>query len=317
LKKRCMVGFIIFLLLGLTACDNGGGNGVVRGDVGSVNGEVLDASAYQMRVDLMHHNYLNNYEIDILAEENAELLKQVEDGCFDYMVMEVLLKQEAGRQGVEVDQAKVDAELETLKTRLSVGEASGFEYYLESMGINEKFLVDEIITMTLYDQLTAPLQEGLSVTAEEVRAEYDIQYSGENSGMRIYHVLMIDETEAAAVLQRAKDGEDFGMLAAEYSTDSGTAISGGYVGLGNANSNWVPEFKEAANSLEPDQIYPELVQSTYGYHIIKSGVMSGTEEDFAAQYSVLEGTALETKKSAVTNQWMEQLEADADIQDNR
>ncbi len=73
---------------------------------------------------------------------------------------------------------------------------------------------------------------------------------------------------AEELLTRVKNGEDFATLAKEYSNDIGSKENGGLyedISLGE----FVPEFEEAALSLSDGMIYPELVESSYGYHIIK------------------------------------------------
>jgi protein-export membrane protein SecD len=81
----------------------------------------------------------------------------------------------------------------------------------------------------------------------------------------------IDEIELQAqeILDRALAGEDFATLASEYSEDSGSAVNGGDLGY-VAKGLFVPEFDQAIfEDLELGQISPELIQSQFGYHIIK------------------------------------------------
>ena len=104
------------------------------------------------------------------------------------------------------------------------------------------------------------LKQKLEVTDEEVA-----QYIEANPG--------IDNTaekkaKAEEILQRAKSGEDFAKLAKEFSEDPGSKDKGGlYENIGEGA--FVPEFEKTAFSLEPGQIAPNLVESKFGYHIIK------------------------------------------------
>lgn len=75
--------------------------------------------------------------------------------------------------------------------------------------------------------------------------------------------------KAEEVLQRALNGEDFAQLASEYSEDPGSAINGGSLGY-VTKGLFVPEFDQAIfEDLKPGEISPELVESQFGYHIIK------------------------------------------------
>ncbi len=81
--------------------------------------------------------------------------------------------------------------------------------------------------------------------------------------------------KAEEILNRVKAGEDFAKLAAEFSEDPGSKDKGGlYEGI--TEGAFVPEFETVAFALEKGQIHPELVESNFGYHIIK---LEGKGED--------------------------------------
>jgi parvulin-like peptidyl-prolyl isomerase len=80
--------------------------------------------------------------------------------------------------------------------------------------------------------------------------------------------------KAQEILARAQAGEDFAALANEFSEDPGNEAGpdaqprGGLyedVRLGQM----VKPFEEAALAVEPGQVVPNLVESDFGYHIIK------------------------------------------------
>ena len=73
---------------------------------------------------------------------------------------------------------------------------------------------------------------------------------------------------ATGVLTRARAGEDFATLAKTYSQDPGTAPKGGDLGF-FPRGRMVKEFEEAAFNLSAGSI-SDLVESQFGYHIIKA-----------------------------------------------
>lgn len=74
-------------------------------------------------------------------------------------------------------------------------------------------------------------------------------------------------TQAQQVLQEVKNGADFAALAKQYAADS-TGERGGDVGW-FSRGEMVPEFERAAFSLKKGEIYPTLVETVYGFHIIR------------------------------------------------
>ena len=76
------------------------------------------------------------------------------------------------------------------------------------------------------------------------------------------------KAQAEQILSRAKAGEDFAKLAGEYSQDPGSKDIGGlYEDV--PKGRMMPEFEQAALALQPGGIAENLVETPYGYHIIK------------------------------------------------
>ncbi|MBX3289362.1 MAG: peptidylprolyl isomerase [Acidobacteria bacterium] len=81
--------------------------------------------------------------------------------------------------------------------------------------------------------------------------------------------------KAEEILARAKAGEDFAALANEFSEDPGNGPMGeggekrGGLYEKITQGQMVKPFEEAALALEPGQIAPQLVETDYGFHIIK------------------------------------------------
>ncbi len=136
----------------------------------------------------------------------------------------------------------------------------------------------------IMDDYIKSLSDNLS--DEEVK-NYITQTYGEDADMREYvtnHILFLktdrttgesySEEQLAAIKQKAEEvlaravsGEDFESLAKEFSED-GTASQGGRYNV-YLDDNTVKEYVDAATSLEVGSIYPTIVETTYGFHIIK------------------------------------------------
>lgn len=77
-----------------------------------------------------------------------------------------------------------------------------------------------------------------------------------------------NKEKAEKLLKRVTNGESFEDLALENSDDTYTSDNGGELGFfhkGKMEEN----FENAVFSIKDDEIYPKVVETSYGYHIIK------------------------------------------------
>ncbi len=81
------------------------------------------------------------------------------------------------------------------------------------------------------------------------------------------------KAKAQKILDRAKAGENFAALANEFSEDPGNKGTNGEANGGLykdvPKGRMVAPFEAAALALQPGQISPELVETDFGFHIIK------------------------------------------------
>ncbi|MFM9903262.1 MAG: peptidylprolyl isomerase [Pyrinomonadaceae bacterium] len=107
---------------------------------------------------------------------------------------------------------------------------------------------------------------------------------------------------AQGILDRAKAGEDFAALANEFSQDPGNkgpdgAPQGG-IYKDVPKGRMVAPFEAAALALQPGQVSPELVETDFGYHIIK--LERKLEAKPAAKTAPSAGAAKEPAKAEET-----------------
>ena len=108
-----------------------------------------------------------------------------------------------------------------------------------------------------------------AVTPEAARKLYDetAKSLAPEEEVRARHILVEEEAQAKAALERLKKGEDFAKLAAELSKDPGSGKEGGDLGF-FTKDRMVAPFAEAAFKLGKGEI-SEPVKSQFGWHVIK------------------------------------------------
>ena len=204
-------------------------------------------------------------------QARKELLQQLVDS-------ELVLEQ-AERQKLTVAPQTVDEQVKSIRARFPSDEA--FKQALGASGLTPEGLKANIKKGMLRQQiLNKEVLEKVAVSPKELETyfnEHKDTYVQEEA-VHARHILIKVAADASpeddqkakdqakAVLAKAKKGEDFSKLAAQYSEDSSKDSGGdlGYFGRGRM----VKPFEEAAFALKAGQI-SDPVRSQFGYHIIK------------------------------------------------
>lgn len=129
----------------------------------------------------------------------------------------------------------------------------------------QRFIVDKMLTEAY---LRAAVKK--AVTDETVAAFYKEQVAAVPAEIEVHarHILVPTEAEAKAIVADLKAGKDFAELAKEKSQDPGSKAEGGDLGF-FPKDRMVPEFADAAFSLDPGKWTETPVKTQFGYHIIK------------------------------------------------
>ena len=123
------------------------------------------------------------------------------------------------------------------------------------------------------------MKQQTKVSDDELKAYYqqNIDQFKVQNRVHVEHILFktVGKTDAEVaeiqktaegVLKKVKSGGNFEELAKQYSEDPGSKDKGGEYTF--PRGRMVPEFEAAAFSLKTNQI-SEIVETQYGYHIIK------------------------------------------------
>jgi len=150
-------------------------------------------------------------------------------------------------------------------------------------------------TMTADGQLTALTGINVIKLLEKQEAERTIS---NKRAVQVSHILIsyngagVDDdnitrskTEAAdlaaELLGKLNDGADFTQLAKEYSDDAGSKELGGILAAPaiEGEGKYVPVFEKAALALKEKGELSNIVESTFGYHIIQAGTITEASEE--------------------------------------
>ena len=217
----------------------------------TVNGEEITWEEYEPALRQALMMLSRQYEIDWEDAAMQQRLAQMQNEVLRQVVDRALLRKIAAAQGVTVDDAMLNAQIEQEKASiLNSGQYADWETFLQKNGLTEASFVQVLYDTLLYSNL---------LEAQEVDTE------GEQ--VRMAHIVVADEALANEVMDKLQAGEDFAALAAEYSLDDQTKDSGGDLGW-FTQEMMAPELGQIAFSLEVGQ-FDGPISTQHGFAIIK------------------------------------------------
>jgi len=212
-------------------------------------------------------------------ELTAEEKKKAETAVLEQLISAELLYQAGKKLAIADIDNRVEAQMKQGKAKFPSTEA--YDKALKASGLSEKDL-KEFARKEIYinNLIEKEIASKVTISDDQAKKFYDenIEKFKQPETVQASHILIgVDakasaeekskaKEKAAALLKRAKAGEDFAALAKSDSTCP-SAQQGGNLGF-FAKGQMVPAFETAAFSLKPGEI-SDVVETQFGYHIIK------------------------------------------------
>ena len=178
-------------------------------------------------------------------------------------ITETLIRQAAVKNRVVVLPDRIEAEVARVKGQFQT--EAEFNKALAQNRLTLDGFREQTQFRLILEQLgapDAPTSEQLQEYFLDNRARYDVQ-----DEVNVRHILVKTDSEAAAIVARLANGDDFAALAKEASQDPGSKDNGGEVGYAR-RGQLVKEFEDVAFALKPGET-SRAVKTEYGYHIMR------------------------------------------------
>ncbi len=228
-----------------------------------------------------------------------------------------LLLEAATEAKKSVTAGEVQKALEAQYAR--AGSEAQFMETLKTNGVSPDYVKKSITDdLTIEKYLEAAMADSVKVSEAEVRKAY-----AEDKTATVRHILLLTQGKSAAekaesrkkmedILARAKKGEDFAALAKQYSEDPGSKDNGGlYEDFGRGKM--VKPFEDAAFSVPVGQV-SGIVETTYGYHILKIENRKKETLPFDQVKAQIEAQLKQQKQNAAFDAILTKLKTKADFQ---
>ena len=227
--------------------------------------------------------------IDVRTVPQAEL-ENMFNTVLENEIQRNLLLVRAREDSIEVDDERVEemvrAQVRQFKEQFGT---AAFAEELKKAGLTERQMRDKFreqfrnqyLERSMYEMLA----QQVSVSPRDIKEFQEKYRRGESNVVSLSHIFVEPTAsteqqdkirpQAEAVLERIRAGEDFAALAKEYSQDPGSASQGGDLGF-FGRGTMVPAFEDVAFGLKVGEV-SDLVQSQFGFHIIRVEEISGDQ----------------------------------------
>ncbi|MDP2693223.1 MAG: peptidylprolyl isomerase [bacterium] len=236
--------------------------------VAKVNGESIPYVLYVDDVQTLNAFYKKAPEGSFPPATDDEISDQV----LSRLIVNSLLKDIARKNKLVVSDEDVQKSKDTIFAGYGTEEEVEAELKTQ-YGWDIPTYIEKIVKPMLLEQKVSE-----AFGASEIEADAEGYEGGDE--LRASHILFRIEDEegneldkdvviksAQEILARALSGEDFAALASEFGSDATKDLGG--------DLNWfskgmmVPEFETAAYSTKVGEVRPELVETQFGYHVLK------------------------------------------------
>jgi parvulin-like peptidyl-prolyl isomerase len=165
--------------------------------------------------------------------------------------------------GFEPTDDEVQAEVDGIVT---LAGAESLTALAEAEGVSEDILRQYITQLMIQDAVSAELEALVPQPADEAVTAELADNAPDWTVVCAAHLLVETEEEALTALARVEDGDDFGAVAAEVSSDAASATNNGDLGCAAAGG-FVDAFAEATMTAEIG-VPTGPVQTEFGYHVV-------------------------------------------------
>ncbi len=325
MKRVLALVCVCCLALSFAAC----GKLEVNREIGTVNGKVLSKAEFAY--------YLESVKSQMLSEAGTADTENFWDAEIDGVKASEAAKTRALEEMLRVEIACIKAEEKGLSVdattmnniKATVNATSGdqkaqLDALLSATGMSRDDLASVFAKTALASSLASSINAEdaslLTPSADDIKAAYEKDY------VHVKHVLVMstDDSlntssltpeEAAAqaesirntkkavaedVLAKAKAGADFDTLVKDFGEDPGMEQSPeGYTFTRGA---MVPEFEAASYALAVGEV-SDLVESSYGWHIIKKYALPTSGEDYDSAIQAVTASLSQDKYNALLDSY--------------
>jgi parvulin-like peptidyl-prolyl isomerase len=281
-------------------------NILVTSDIFNVSsGEVIQTLVNNLGSGISRLKSMDKMNLKVVIQRNAANIAEKK-----------ILLAESKKNKIQVSKEELES---TLKSRYAnFGGEEKFLSFLKENNISLDHVKEEVESGLKIQKYLEKTMMTPTVTQEEIMKEHNKEVKA-----TVRHILLKTEgknteekkvikNNLETILARARKGEKFANLASEYSEDPGSKNTGGlYEDFGRGVM--VKPFDEASFNTPVGEI-SDIVETQYGYHIIKVVERKSDERPLEQVQKGIEERLKKTKKNILLKDHLNKLKQDVNFQ---
>lgn len=314
-RLRLLAALAVALLVAILAgCGGGSGSSeryrvaeLPAGQVVRIGDSVITTKQLAAREDLMRRRATAQGQK--VPKPGASGYPEFQRSAVADLVSQTIVKAELARCGAPcaVSASEISDQLAVARTEQFKGSQAAFLKALKAQGLTigdaRQLVRSQLEQSRLAEHATAEV----TFSEAQARSYYD-QHKDEftqKAGREVSHILVKSRREADWVASHVTPA-DFAAYAKRYSTDPGSKLQGGRLGVISAGET-VPAFEKAAFALGDGQI-SKPVKTQFGWHVILVKLVKERALGFAEVKEQLIASQLQDLRSKALGAYQKQLE---------
>jgi len=215
---------------------------VIPFPVARVDGQFVRYEEYLFELRQNVHYLINQENVDFATPEGRSQLEGLKQQSIEKVVDSVIIRQLADEKGITVTDHEVEEQINLIRSSGGIGDSSQtLEDTLEDFYGWDLGDLKRVIKAQVLKQKLVPIFDPVA------------------------------KVQAQEVLDDIKNGENFARAAKAHSEDEFTKDNGGEFGyIFRSNTDIPPQIVEKAFSLGENEVADDLVETLFGWHIVKN-----------------------------------------------
>jgi parvulin-like peptidyl-prolyl isomerase len=281
-------------------------------DVAVVGDCVISKEKFNRLLDQARNSYKTQKQP--FPEAGTEQYAALRSQAMQFLVQRCEFDQKADELGLEITEADVDKQLQTIKAQYFGKDGkcnptceNKYQAQIAKQGLTEQQVREDVQASVVQNKIYTKVTDDVTVSDDEIDEYYKKnkeQYVQPES-RDVRHILVKKKALADQLYQQIQSGGDFAALAKKHSEDPSSKTSGGKLTVSKGRQ--VPEFDKSAFSLGTKEV-SKPIKTQYGWHIIEAltPIKKATTTPLSEVRAAISQQLLQQKKQEAMKEWVDE-----------